>query len=62
MENELTLFDVVNAKVIVYNIGALETVSKNNKLLEFKEVSLKDNTGSMTITFSKELIKQNSQK
>ena len=33
---------MVNAKVIVYNIGALETVSKNNKLLEFKEVSLKD--------------------
>ena len=58
MENELPLFGMVNVKGIVYNIGALETASKDNKLLEFKKASLKDNTGSIPITFYNELTKQ----
>ena len=59
MENELPpLFDMVNVDGIVYNIGALETTSKDNKLLEFKKASLKDNTSSIPITFYNELTKQ----
>ena len=59
-ENELSFFDMVNVKRIVYNIGALETTSKDNKILEFQEVSLKDNTAhcSMPITFYSELTQQ----
>ena len=57
-ENELSLFDMVNVKRIVCNIGALETTSKDNKILEFQKVSLKDNTGSMPITFYSELTQQ----
>ena len=49
---------MVNIKGIVYNIRDLETTSKGNKLLEFKKASLKDNTGSMPITFYNELTKQ----
>lgn len=33
VESELPLFDMVNVKGIVYNIWALETGSKDNKLL-----------------------------
>ena len=58
VETELPLFDMVNVKGIVNNIGPLETASKDNKLPEFKKVSLKDNTGSMQITFYNELTKQ----
>ena len=58
VENELPLFDMVNVKGIVYSIGALETASKGNKLIEFQKASLKDNTGSMPITFYNELTKQ----
>ena len=49
---------MVNAKGIVYNIGALETPSKDSKLLEFKNASLKDNTCSMPMKFYNELTKQ----
>ena len=48
---------MVNVKGIVYNIGALETASKDSKLLEFKKAPLKDNTGPMPITFYNELTK-----
>ena len=58
VESELPLFDMVNVKGIVYNIWALETGSKDNKLLWLKKVSLKDNTGSLPITFYNELRKQ----
>ena len=34
--NELPFFDMANVKGIIYNTGALEPASKNNKLLEFK--------------------------
>ena len=54
----MPLLDVVNVKGIVYHTGALEIVSKHNKLLELKKASLKDNTGSMAITFHNELTKQ----
>ena len=50
MKNILPLFDVVNLKGIGYNIGALKTASKDNKLLEFEEVSLNDSTGTISIT------------
>ena len=56
--NELPLFHMINVKGIVYNIGALETTSKDNQILELKKLSLKDNTGSMPITFYNELTKQ----
>ena len=36
----------------------METTSKNNKLVEFKKVSLKGNTGPMPIMFYNELTKQ----
>ena len=52
------LFDMVNVKGIVYNIGALETALKTKKLLEFKKATLIDDTGSMPITFYNELEKQ----
>ena len=58
VESELPMFDMVNVKGIVYNIWALETGSKDNKLLWLKKVSLKDNTGSLPITFYNELRKQ----
>ena len=58
VENELPLFGMIDIKGIVYNIGALETASKDNKPLEFTKASLKDNTGSMPITFYNELTKQ----
>ena len=58
VENELPLLDMVNFKGIVYNIGTLETASKDNKLLEFKKASLKDNTDSIPIPFYNELTKQ----
>ena len=57
VENEL-LFDMVSVKGIVFNIGALETTSKDNKILEFEKLSLKDNTSSMPITFYNELTQQ----
>ena len=57
VDNELPLFDMVNVKGTVYNIAALETASKDSKLLEFKKATLKDNTGSMAITFYNELTK-----
>ena len=57
VENEL-LFDMVSVKGIVCNIGALETTSKDNKILEFDKVSLKDNTGSMPLIFYNELTQQ----
>ena len=43
---------------IISNIGALETASKDKKLVEFKKALLKDNTGSMPITFYNKLTKQ----
>ena len=52
IENEQPLLDIVNVKGIIYNIGALETPSKGNKLLEFKKASL------MPIKFYNELTKQ----
>ena len=54
----MPLFHIINVKGIVYNIGALETTSKDNQILELKKLSLKDNTGSMPITFYNELTKQ----
>ena len=54
---ELSLFDVVNGKGILY-IGVLETATKDDKIVEFKIASLKDNTGSMPITLYNELTKQ----
>ena len=45
VENELSLFDMVDVKGIVYNIGALERASKGNKLLRFKKASIKNSTG-----------------
>ena len=36
VENELPLFHMVNVNRIVYNMGALKTGSKDNKILEFK--------------------------
>ena len=50
VENELSLFDVVNVKGILYNIAVLETATKDDKIIEFKKASLKDNTGAMPIT------------
>ena len=47
VENELPLLTIVNVKVIVSNIEALETASKDSKPLELKKASLKNNTGSM---------------
>lgn len=35
VENELSLFHMVNTKGIVFNIGAVETASTDNKPLEF---------------------------
>ena len=58
VENELSLFDVVNVKGILYNIGVLETATKDDKIIEFKKASLKDNTGSMPITLYNELTMQ----
>ena len=59
VKNILPLFDVVNLKGIGYNIGALKTASKDNKLLEFEEVSLNDSTGTISITkIYNELTKQ----
>ena len=59
MKNELPFFDVLNLKGIGYNTGALKTASKDNKLLEFKEASLNDSTGTISITrFYNELTKQ----
>ena len=45
VENELSLFDMVDVKGIVYNIGALERASKGNKLLGLKKASIKNSTG-----------------
>ena len=47
VENELPLLTIVNVKLIVSNIEALETASKDSKPLELKKASLKNNTGSM---------------
>ena len=58
VENQLPLFDLVNFKGIVYNIGTLETASKDNKLLKLKKTPLKDNTDSIPKTFYNELTKQ----
>ena len=58
VENELSLFDVANVKGILYNIGVLETATKDDKIIEFKKACLKDNTGSMPITLYNELTKQ----
>ena len=49
---------MVNVEGIVDHIGALERVSKHNKLLALKKASLKDNTGAIAITFDNELPKQ----
>ena len=38
--------------------GALETTSKDNKILEFKIAALQNSTGSMPITFYNELTKR----
>ena len=54
VENEVSLFEVVNVKGILYNIGMLETATKDDKLIKIK----KDNTGSMPITLYNELTKQ----
>ena len=51
-------YQTVNVKGTVYNIGASEIASKDNKLLEFKKASIKDIAGSMSITFYNELTKQ----
>ena len=47
VENELPLLTIVNFKVIVSNIEALETAFKDSKPLELEKASLKNNTGSM---------------
>ena len=57
VENELSLFDVVNVKEIFHNTGVLETATKDDKIIEFKKASLKDNTGSIPITLYNELTK-----
>ena len=44
VENELSLFDMVDIKGIVCNIGALER-AKGNKLLGLKKASIKNSTG-----------------
>ena len=55
VENELPLFDMVNVKGIFSSMGALETASEGNKILESKKASPEDNTASMSMTFYNEL-------
>ena len=58
VKNELSLFDIVNVKEILYNIRVLETTTKDDKIFEFKKASLKDNTVSMPIALYNKLTKQ----